>query len=58
MAAPKPALPPLSAYVPPQPSFSACPTCGMLCLRGEHGVFLTAALGLPHVCSTTTTKGS
>jgi hypothetical protein len=36
----------------PKPTFTLCPTCGKMCLKGrtsEEGL-RTAALGLPHVC--------
>ena len=54
---PKATLPPMSAYMPPQPHFWSCPQCHALCLRTKDGMYLTPALGLAHQCSTHTNEG-
>lgn len=46
----KPAAP-LSAYLPPQPRFGACPACGAWCLLGPGDTLRTPLLGLPHHCA-------
>ncbi len=42
---------PLSAYLPPQPRFGACPACGAWCLLGPGETLRTPLLGLPHGCT-------
>lgn len=51
-AAPKPSKLGWPPYQPPTPRFVVCPTCHAICLPGQDGAFLTAVLGLPHVCPT------
>ena len=48
MAKEKPAK--LAEYTPPQPRFTVCPQCQVLCLMGKRGALLTACLGYNHVC--------
>lgn len=40
--------PPVTPYLPPQPTFVVCPVCQALCLRGADGTHTTACYGLPH----------
>jgi len=49
-------LPPMAAYVEPQPMFAPCPACHALTLKGPDGAVLTPALGLDHRCKPITTK--
>lgn len=50
--APKPALPSMARYLPPQPTFIAsCWRCRALLMR-EKGQIVSGCLGLPHVCAT------
>lgn len=55
---PKPALPPMDTYIPPQPAFVAsCWRCRALLMR-EKDALVSGCLGLPHACITTTNEGT